>query len=244
MDHRHLRPGGDHRGACDEVPGDAPTGTDPHPPSRAFRLLLAIAAVILAIDAITKALVVALLQPGFSVPMLGATIMCTDLRQTAPGWLTDARHTWMLTLTTVAVAAAILCWGRRLQSWWWAAGLGTLLGGTLGNLADRLFRAPGPLRGAIIDFIEINGLPIFNLADVAVVGSAVMLIALSLTAETPHSGVPEHQPPPHHRRTRNPPNTNHVSAILTKLGVHNRTQAPAAYAVNGQSPQASRHQSE
>ena len=113
MEHDHHSPPAahrsDHRGVSDEVDDGAPVGADLHLPSQAFRLLLAIAAVILAIDAITKALVVALLQPGFSVPMLGATIMCTDLRQTAPGWLTDARHTWMLTLTTVAVAAAILC---------------------------------------------------------------------------------------------------------------------------------------
>ena len=35
---------------------------------------------------------------------------------------------------------------------WWAIGLGMILGGALGNLVDRFFRSPGPLRGHVIDF--------------------------------------------------------------------------------------------
>ncbi|MGB8391068.1 signal peptidase II, partial [Mycobacterium sp.] len=63
---------------------------------------------------------------------------------------------------------------------WWALGLGMILGGATGNLVDRFFRAPGPLRGHVVDFLSVGWWPVFNVADPAVVGGAVMLVALSI----------------------------------------------------------------
>ena len=54
----------------------------------------------------------------------------------------------------------------------WAVALGLLLGGALGNLVDRLLRAPGPGRGHVVDFIDYFGLFIGNVADVAIVAGA------------------------------------------------------------------------
>ncbi len=68
----------------------------------------------------------------------------------------------------------------RLLSPWWALGLGMILGGALGNLVDRFFRSPGPLRGHVVDFLSIGWWPVFNVADPAVVGGAILLVALSL----------------------------------------------------------------
>ena len=70
--------------------------------------------------------------------------------------------------------------GRRLASPWWAVGLGLILGGALGNLVDRFFRSPGPLRGHVVDFLSIGWWPVFNVADPAVVGGAILLVGLSL----------------------------------------------------------------
>jgi signal peptidase II len=55
-----------------------------------------------------------------------------------------------------------------------------ILGGALGNLVDRFFRSPGPLRGHVVDFLSIGWWPVFNVADPAVVGGAILLVALSL----------------------------------------------------------------
>ncbi len=55
--------------------------------------------------------------------------------------------------------------------------LGLLLGGSLGNLTDRMLRAPGPGRGHVVDFLQLPHFPIFNIADSAIV-SAAGLIAL------------------------------------------------------------------
>ena len=59
-------------------------------------------------------------------------------------------------------------------------GLGMILGGALGNLMDRFFRSPGPLQGHVIDFLSIGWWPVFNVADPAVVGGAILLVGLSL----------------------------------------------------------------
>ena len=70
------------------------------------------------------------------------------------------------------VVVVILRLSRRLTSVPWAVALGGLLGGALGNLTDRALREPAPLRGHVIDFLELPNFPVFNLADTAIVGSA------------------------------------------------------------------------
>ena len=54
--------------------------------------------------------------------------------------------------------------------------MGLVLGGAAGNLADRVFRSPGPLRGAVVDFVAIGWGPIFNAADVCVVVGVAILM--------------------------------------------------------------------
>ena len=89
-------------------------------------------------------------------------------------------YTWILSLVALAVVGAIIWLGRRLDSVGWAIGLGLVLGGALGNLTDRIFREPGPLRGHVVDFISVGWWPVFNLADSAVVCGAVLLVLLTL----------------------------------------------------------------
>jgi signal peptidase II len=55
-----------------------------------------------------------------------------------------------------------------------AAGL--VLGGAIGNLVDRVFRSPGFLSGAVIDFIDLRWWPVFNLADAAITCGCLLLL--------------------------------------------------------------------
>jgi signal peptidase II len=58
--------------------------------------------------------------------------------------------------------------------------LGLIAGGAIGNLLDRIFRADdGPLSGAVIDFIDVQWWPVFNIADSAVVVGVIALILYS-----------------------------------------------------------------
>ena len=63
--------------------------------------------------------------------------------------------TWVLSLIAAGVVVAIIWIVPRLRSAGWAVGLGLVLAGALGNLSDRVFRAPAVLQGHVVDFISL-----------------------------------------------------------------------------------------
>lgn len=81
---------------------------------------------------------------------------------------------WVFVAATIVVSAVIVLTALRHTSISTAAALGSVLGGALGNLTDRVLRAPG-LRGQVIDFIDVGPWPVFNLADSAIVIGAILL---------------------------------------------------------------------
>lgn len=147
---------------------------------RRLRLLLVVAAVVLGLDVVTKVLAVKLLVPGQPVEIVGDTITWTLVRNSGAAFSMATGYTWVLTLIATGVVVGIIWMGRRLVSLWWALGLGMILGGAVGNLMDRFFRSPGPLRGHVVDFLSVGWWPVFNVADSAVVCGAVLLVGLSV----------------------------------------------------------------
>jgi signal peptidase II len=162
--------------------GDADDVTEPAAarPPRRLRLLLSVAAVVLTLDIVTKVLAVKLLPPGQPVSIIGDTVTWTLVRNSGAAFSMATGYTWVLTLIATGVVVGIFWMGRRLVSPWWAVGLGMILGGAMGNLVDRFFRAPGPLRGHVVDFLSVGWWPVFNIADPSVVGGAILLVALSI----------------------------------------------------------------
>jgi signal peptidase II len=148
-------------------------------PRRRLRLLLSVAAVVLLLDIASKVVAVRYLTPGQPVSIIGDTVTWTLVRNSGAAFSMATGYTWVLTLIAVGVVIGILWMGPRLVSTWWALGLGMILGGALGNLIDRFFRSPGPLRGHVVDFLSIGWWPVFNLADPAVVGGAILLVVMS-----------------------------------------------------------------
>jgi len=56
--------------------------------------------------------------------------------------------------------------------------IGMIIGGAVGNVIDRLFRDPAWLRGGVVDFIDFQWFPIFNVADMGItVGGALLVLA-------------------------------------------------------------------
>jgi signal peptidase II len=159
--------------------GEAPDTTGASP-RRRLRLLLSVAAVVLALDIVTKVLAVRLLTPGQPVSIIGDTVTWTLVRNSGAAFSMATGYTWVLTLVATGVVIGIIWMGRRLVSPWWAIGLGMILGGAMGNLVDRFFRSPGPLRGHVVDFLSVGWWPVFNVADPSVVGGAILLVVLSL----------------------------------------------------------------
>jgi signal peptidase II len=171
---------------------------DPKPRKR-LKLLLSIAAVVWVLDIITKVAAVHLLTPGQPVSIIGDTVTWTLVRNSGAAFSMATGYTWVLTLVATGVVIGIIWMGRRLVSPWWALGLGMILGGALGNLVDRFFRSPGPLRGHVVDFLSIGWWPVFNVADPAVVGGAILLVVLSLFGfdfDTVGRRKPEPEPEP------------------------------------------------
>ncbi|WP_040733507.1 signal peptidase II [Nocardia tenerifensis] len=155
------------------------------PPQR-LRTLLIIAAVLLGLDLLTKCLVVANLKPGEPVSIIGDFARLSLVRNPGAAFSMATGMTWLLTLVAAAVVIGVVRIGRTLRSLWWAIGLGMVLGGALGNLVDRLFRAPGPLQGHVVDFLAIGWWPVFNVADSSIVCGAILLVVLTVFGFEPN----------------------------------------------------------
>ena len=84
-------------------------------------------------------------------------------------------------LATVFVVVMLLSLGRqsgRVARW----STGLIIGGAVGNIVDRVFRGDGFMHGSVIDFIDFQWFPIFNVADICInVGGALMVIGFLLT---------------------------------------------------------------
>ncbi|HEU4361202.1 MAG TPA: signal peptidase II [Mycobacterium sp.] len=150
------------------------------PPRRRLRLLLSVAIAVLLLDIATKVLAVRMLTPGQPVSIIGDTVTWTLVRNSGAAFSMATSYTWVLTVIASGVVVGIIWMGRRLVSPWWAVGLGMILGGAMGNLVDRFFRAPGPLRGHVVDFLSVGWWPVFNIADPSVVVGAALLVTLSV----------------------------------------------------------------
>jgi signal peptidase II len=161
----------------------------PDPPVRPqrsrARLLLGLAAVVLALDVGSKLLVVATLSDRDPVRLLGGAVYLTEARNTGAAFSFAEGATVVFTLIAVAVVVVIVRTARRLFSTGWAVALALVLGGAVGNLVDRVFRDPGFLRGGVVDFISAFApdgrvWPVFNVADSAIVCGGILGALLAL----------------------------------------------------------------
>lgn len=152
----------------------------------ALALLAGTAAVALLTDQVTKHYATELLQPGEPVRLLGGLIYLSLVRNSGAAFSLGSGYTWVFPLITIAVVVWI-CWmARRLRSVPWAVALGLVLGGALGNLGDRLFRAPGPFLGHVVDMISLfapyaEKFPVFNVADSCLSVGVCLAVLLELT---------------------------------------------------------------
>ncbi len=153
---------------------------------RRVKLLAAVALLALVLDVVTKLLVVAKLGERHPpVKVLGGVLYLNEARNSGAAFSLGAGFTVILTVVALAVVVVIVRVASRLTSVGWAIALGLILGGALGNLGDRVFRAPAVGRGHVVDWISLFGAydkywPIFNLADSAIVSGAILAAVLSL----------------------------------------------------------------
>jgi signal peptidase II len=163
-----------------QAAGGAPL-TAQNPSRPRVRLLLGVAAFVITADVITKAIAVAHIREYTQIHLIGTLLMLTLTRNGGAAFnLGGTGMTIVFTAIAASVVAYILRAARNLRSMGWAVTLGLLLGGATGNLIDRIFRAPGFLRGDVIDWIELPHWPVFNIADSSIVCAGVLVVLLSM----------------------------------------------------------------
>jgi signal peptidase II len=171
-----------------EPPTEAAATPEPDPVVRKPRrvgLLAAIAGTVVILDLLTKIIVVATIDPNQPVKVLGGLIYFSLIRNPGAAFSMATGMTWLLALVAIVVVIVIIRMAPRLRSTPWAISLGLVLGGAIGNLIDRIFRAPGILQGHVVDFVSVFGpnaeyFPVFNVADSAITIGGISLVITAL----------------------------------------------------------------
>jgi signal peptidase II len=156
---------------------------------RRVGVLAAVAAVAYVLDLATKTWVVEWLEGREPVEVLGEWLRFEAVRNPGAAFGVGEALTVVFTCIAAAVIVVIVRLARKLYSAPWAVALGLLLGGALGNLTDRLFRAPGVLEGHVVDFIAPKYFAVFNVADSAIVCGGILIVLLSFRGLDPDGTV-------------------------------------------------------
>ncbi|MDQ0786428.1 signal peptidase II [Streptomyces sp. B3I8] len=156
---------------------------------RRIAVLFSVAAFAYALDLVSKLVVVARLEHHAPVRLIGDWLQLEAIRNAGAAFSFGEAYTVIFTVIAAAVIVVIARLARKLYSVPWAIALGLLLGGALGNLTDRVFRAPGVFKGAVVDFISPKHFAVFNLADSAIVCGGILIVLLSFRGLDPDGTV-------------------------------------------------------
>jgi signal peptidase II len=147
----------------------------------ALTVMFCVAVIVLTADAISKQQVLTRLPAHPPVRLLHGLLTLDLTFNAGAAFGVGTSYTAIIALIVCGVIVYIIRTARRLRSLAWTIALGLLLGGAMGNLGDRLFRAPGLLRGQVVDWINLPHFPwTFNLADASITCAAVMIAVLAL----------------------------------------------------------------
>ncbi|HEX8487851.1 MAG TPA: signal peptidase II [Propionibacteriaceae bacterium] len=153
------------------------------------RLFALVALTGLAVDVLTKILVVDRLDPAAPIRLLGGALTLRLIRNPGAAFSLGESFTFVFALLSVAVLVFVVVrLAPTLGHVGWAVALGLLCAGVAGNLTDRLFRAPGFLRGHVVDFLQLPRWPIFNVADMCITSAAVLIMVLSVVKNVAITG--------------------------------------------------------
>jgi signal peptidase II len=161
-----------------EPAASGPAARDARAPAHRKALLVfaVVAAFGYGLDLASKALAVAHLTGRPPVQVVGDLLTLYLARNPGAAFSTGTSYTVVLTFVALGAGILTLWVARRVVSIGWAFGLGFLMAGVLGNLTDRLFRAPGPFHGHVVDFLQLPHWPIFNVADMCINVAAALII--------------------------------------------------------------------
>ncbi len=152
--------------------------------------LYATAAAVYALDRVTKLWVEAALAGRSPMEIVPGVLSFNYTTNSGGAFGLGRSAPWVFAGATVLVSVVIVFVSFRLDRRPLALALGLILGGALGNLTDRILNGPG-LSGSVIDFIDLQVWPVFNLADASIVVGAILLAMSSARREEPEGTAEE-----------------------------------------------------
>ncbi|MFG1908049.1 signal peptidase II [Kribbella sp. NPDC048928] len=176
-------PEADDETATPEPADESSAGSPSSPRGRSWKWTLmfgGVGLVVLLLDQVTKALVLAHLTPGEPVNVVGSLLKFNLIRNSGAAFSLGAGYTPYISAIQIIVAIGVIYLSRKLGSAGWAVAFGLLFGGAVGNILDRIFRDPSPFHGHVVDFLQTPHWAIFNVADMAVTSAAVLLVIQTL----------------------------------------------------------------
>lgn len=152
---------------------------------RPWRSLYLIAWVVWLIDLGTKVWAEKVLSSRANIEIIGSFLQLTFVRNSGAAFSIGTGKTIIFTIFALVVLILIARFAPQITSRGWAGVCGLVLGGILGNLTDRIFRAPSFLQGHVIDWIALPNWPVFNVADSAIVIAAGLAFLLTIRNVSP-----------------------------------------------------------
>jgi signal peptidase II len=139
---------------------------------------LLISAIIVLLDQVSKAWALGALADGRTIHV----IWTLQFNLTFNRGMAFSRGTGIgpiIGVIGLVVVVLLLLSLRRADNTLTRMATGFIIGGAVGNILDRLFRGSGWMRGAVVDFIDFQWWPVFNIADMAImIGAATMMVAM------------------------------------------------------------------
>lgn len=144
--------------------------------------LYAVAAAAYSLDRVSKAIVVRTLQDRPPARIIPGVLHLNFTTNSGGAFGLFGGQPWLFLAASLLVALFIVVASARLSGLRSAVALGLILGGALGNLTDRILRGPG-VSGRVVDFVDLQVWPVFNLADSAIVIGAILMVISGLRTD-------------------------------------------------------------
>ena len=156
-------------------------------------VFVALAAVAIALDQVTKALALARLGNGVRVALPGPLRGLRLVRNPGASLGLGSGSTWVISLIALVACLLIIVLALRTTSMVWTLVLSLAFSGAAGNLIDRVAYASGFLDGAVVDFLDY-GWSVGNVADIylTLAGVAVVVLIFCNVRFSDRPGTPEH----------------------------------------------------
>ncbi|MDO4898500.1 MAG: signal peptidase II [Rothia sp. (in: high G+C Gram-positive bacteria)] len=130
-------------------------------------------------DQVIKYIVESTMYLGQSITVIEGLVWWRYYLNPGAAFSMGESSTWIFTIISTIAAIVCLAFISRARSASWVLALSVLAGGIVGNLHDRLFRAPGFGVGHVVDYVSVPNFAIFNLADSAICVSMAVIVLLT-----------------------------------------------------------------